>query len=196
MRDGQPLPDERKTDMTEHRVVFNFEIDFSNGGGIQGQGFRLDIEGDPITDDDLAACIAGDLRLLMVGETRILKKRIIEEAHKRTVQVAGESGKCHAQGDHTMTSLSTAGNDPAVVTDAAWQTDAMYERPQGFRIQIETPSVDAFDQVFAPLSEDTRDIAMPPGETSWAERFTMFTDSFGTPWMLNFTGSRSPNAAT
>ncbi len=27
----------------EKRVVFDFEIDFSNGGGIQGQGFRLGI---------------------------------------------------------------------------------------------------------------------------------------------------------
>lgn len=30
----------------EKRVKFDFEIDFSNGGGIQGQDFRLDIEGD------------------------------------------------------------------------------------------------------------------------------------------------------
>ena len=69
--------------MTDYRVVFDFQIDFSNGGGIQGQGFRLDIEGDSISDDDLAAYIARDLRLLMVGETRILNKSLIEEAHKR-----------------------------------------------------------------------------------------------------------------
>jgi len=31
---------------TPHRrVKFDFEVDFSNGGGLQGQGFRLDIEG-------------------------------------------------------------------------------------------------------------------------------------------------------
>lgn len=29
--------------MSEKRVRFDFEIEFSNGGGIQGQGFRLDI---------------------------------------------------------------------------------------------------------------------------------------------------------
>ena len=28
----------------QKRVVFDFEIDFSNGGGLQGQGFRLDID--------------------------------------------------------------------------------------------------------------------------------------------------------
>jgi len=68
----------------EKRVIFDFEIDFSNGGGIQGQGFRLDIEGDDIDDQTLANYIVEDMRLLMVGETRILNKQIISEKHKRT----------------------------------------------------------------------------------------------------------------
>ena len=65
------------------RVVFDFEIDFSNGGGLQGQGFRLDIDGDDIAEEALADYIVRDLRLLMVGSVRILDKRIIVEAHKR-----------------------------------------------------------------------------------------------------------------
>jgi len=32
----------------DKRVRFDFEIDFTNGGGIQGQDFRLDIDGDDI----------------------------------------------------------------------------------------------------------------------------------------------------
>ena len=68
----------------EKRACFDFEVMFSNGGGIQGQDFRLDIEGDDIDDDALAAYIIRDMRLLMVGEVRILNKRIIEERHKRT----------------------------------------------------------------------------------------------------------------
>ena len=68
----------------QKRVVFDFEIDFSNGGGLQGQQFRLDIEGEDISDTALADYLVRDLRLLMVGEVRILDKRIIEEAHKRT----------------------------------------------------------------------------------------------------------------
>ncbi|WFC40891.1 cyclase [Pseudoxanthomonas sp. SE1] len=71
--------------MSENRVVFDFEIDFSNGGGLQGQDFRLDIDGDTIADDALADYIVRDLRLLMVGSVRIRNKRIVEEAHKRTV---------------------------------------------------------------------------------------------------------------
>jgi arylformamidase len=68
----------------QKRVKFDFEIDFSNGGGIQGQDFRLDIPGDDISDDDLARHIVGDLRLLMVGQVRILRKQIITEPHKRS----------------------------------------------------------------------------------------------------------------
>jgi FMN-dependent NADH-azoreductase len=33
---------------------FDFDVEFLNGGGLQGQGFRLDIEGDDIDDDALA----------------------------------------------------------------------------------------------------------------------------------------------
>jgi len=68
----------------DKRVVFDFEIDFSNGGGIQGQGFRLDIEGDDIDDQALGDYIVEDMRLLMVGEVRILNKQIILEKHKRS----------------------------------------------------------------------------------------------------------------
>lgn len=67
----------------QHRVQFDFEIEFANGGGIQGQGFRLDLDGVDIADDVLAAYIVRDMRLLMVSEVRILNKRIIVERHKR-----------------------------------------------------------------------------------------------------------------
>jgi len=67
----------------DKRVKFDFEIDFTNGGGIQGQDFRLDIEGDNISDEELAEYIVRDMRLLMVGEVRILNKEIIIEKHKR-----------------------------------------------------------------------------------------------------------------
>ena len=68
----------------EKRVLFDFEIEFTNGGGIQGQEFRLDIDGDDISDEELARYIVEDMRLLMVGKVRILNKRIINEKHKRS----------------------------------------------------------------------------------------------------------------
>jgi arylformamidase len=68
---------------TDRRVKFDFEVDFSNGGGLQGQGFRLDIEGEAISDEELARYVVEDMRLLMVEEVRILNKEIIAEGHNR-----------------------------------------------------------------------------------------------------------------
>jgi hypothetical protein len=67
----------------QRRVKFDFEVDFSNGGGLQGQDFRLDIEGEDISEEQLARYIVEDMRLLMVEEVRILNKEIIAERHKR-----------------------------------------------------------------------------------------------------------------
>lgn len=74
---------------------------------------------------------------------------------------------------------------------ASDNTQEMYDTPQGFRLQLEASSVEDFDRLNDALAKDAREIAMPAGETFWAERFTMFTDRFGTPWMLNFTGSKA-----
>ncbi|GAA5512778.1 kynurenine formamidase [Deinococcus carri] len=76
---------------TDRRVQFDFEVDFSNGGGLQGQDFRLDLAGDDLSDQDLADYIVKDLRLLMVGEVRILNKQIIFERHKRSAEALPES---------------------------------------------------------------------------------------------------------
>lgn len=78
----------------QKRVQFDFEVEFLNGGGIQGQGFRLDIEGSDIDDSALAQYIVQDLRLLMVGRVAILNKTIIPEAHKRSQAAA--AGEDHA----------------------------------------------------------------------------------------------------
>jgi len=72
------------SDAGEHRVEFDFELSFSNGGGMQGQGFRMDIAGDEISDEDLSAQFVREHRLLLVEEMRVLRKRIIREPHKRT----------------------------------------------------------------------------------------------------------------
>ncbi len=72
----------------DHRVEFDFEITFTNGGGVQGQGFRLDIPGDDVGDAWIADAIVRDLRLLMVDEVRISSRRVFAEAHKRGVDRA------------------------------------------------------------------------------------------------------------
>jgi kynurenine formamidase len=85
-----------------HRVQFDFEIDFTNGGGIQGQDFRLDIAGDDISDGELAEYLVRDMRLLMAGPVRILNKRIIVEAHKRTTDDGPARGHAFVDLSHTI----------------------------------------------------------------------------------------------
>jgi kynurenine formamidase len=75
----------------ERRVQCDFEINFANGGGLQGQGFRLDIAGDDISDAELADYLVRDLRLLMVSSVRIRNKQILTEPHKRSAARAAAS---------------------------------------------------------------------------------------------------------
>ena len=70
--------------MTSHRVKFDFVVYFTNGGSLSAQDFRLDIPGDTISDDQLAAYLIQDLRLLMAGQVLITNKEIIREPHKRS----------------------------------------------------------------------------------------------------------------
>jgi kynurenine formamidase len=67
----------------EHRVELDFEITFRNGGGLQGQGFRLDIPGEDISDEDAGALLVRELGLLMVDTVRVTARRILVEPHRR-----------------------------------------------------------------------------------------------------------------
>jgi arylformamidase len=71
--------------MTDQRVEFDFELEFTNGGGLVGTGFRLDVASPDVSDDWLAHALVRDLGLLMVGAVRISNRRLIEEPHKRGV---------------------------------------------------------------------------------------------------------------
>lgn len=90
------------TPTSEKRVQFDFDIDFSNGGGLNGRAFRLDIEGDDIADAALAGAIVRDLRLLMVGAVRIRNKTIVAEPHKRSVTAAAIGERRLVDLSHTI----------------------------------------------------------------------------------------------
>ena len=80
------------------------------------------------------------------------------------------------------------GNSLVMASD---NSEEMYDKPQGFRISIDPPSRKDFDRIHAALAKDAEIVEMEPGETFWAERFAMFTDKYGTPWMLGFTGNKA-----
>src|SRR3954452_4878767 len=76
----------------EHRVEFDFEVEFTNGGGIQGQGFRLDIPGEDVGEDWVADALVRDLGLLMVGAVGIRNRRILVETHKGAASARAQGG--------------------------------------------------------------------------------------------------------
>lgn len=78
------------------RVEFDFELEFTNGGGLNGTGFRLDVPSPDVSDEWLADVLVCDLRLLMVGPVRISNRRVIEEPHKRGDRATGS----HDADDH------------------------------------------------------------------------------------------------
>src|SRR5690606_19132579 len=122
----------------DKRVVFDFEIDFTNGGGIQGQDFRLDIAGDDIADSELADYIIQDMRLLMVGEVRILNKQIIAEPHKRKPIDADKDGSEFIDLSHIIEDgLITYKNLPApIVCDYLSREESRQHYAEGTEFQI------------------------------------------------------------
>jgi len=65
------------------RVEFDADVTFANGGGLQTQGFRLDIAGDAIDDAELAEYfVHRHLGLLLVDTVTIRRRRLLREGHK------------------------------------------------------------------------------------------------------------------
>ena len=74
--------------MTEYRAVFDAEVTFLNGGGLQAQGFRLDLPAADVTDDQLADLFVAHLGLLMVDRVRIVGSQVVAEPHKGSREVS------------------------------------------------------------------------------------------------------------
>ena len=92
-------------------------------------------------------------------------------------------------GDDMIMHMSMALGQAVVM--ASDNTDEFYDTPAGFRLSIAPSSREEFDRIHTALAQDARAVAMEPAETFWAERFAMFTDRYGTPWMLSFEGAKA-----
>jgi arylformamidase len=114
--------------MTNHRVEFDFEVEFTNGGNLRGQGFRLDIPGADISDGELADLIVADLRLLMAGEVRIHNKRILVEAHKRPDEPPGQGYRLIELSHRLQDGLVTYRGLPALRIDDHLSREASRSR--------------------------------------------------------------------
>jgi len=59
-----------------------------------------------------------------------------------------------------------------------------FTKPGGFSVSLNLETPEQAEASYAALSEGG-EIKMPIGETFWAQRFAMFVDKFGIPWMIN-----------
>jgi hypothetical protein len=62
---------------SEYRVKFDFRVDFTNGGYVEGREFLLDLEGDTVSEDELKIMIVESMNLAKAGEVAIFKKEIV-----------------------------------------------------------------------------------------------------------------------
>jgi arylformamidase len=67
---------------TEYRAVFDADVTFSNGGGLRAHGFRLDLPGAGVTDDELADLFVRHLGLLLVERVRVSRVEVVAEPHR------------------------------------------------------------------------------------------------------------------
>jgi PhnB protein len=111
----------------------------------------------------------------------------VGEVFRNADAPAGES-RMPGGDDLVMNMTMKLGTAVVMASDAPGE---WYSKPQGFRVSVSPPTREAFDQIFDALAKDAQAVAMAPGETFWAERFAMFTDRFGTPWMLSYTGAKA-----
>jgi PhnB protein len=58
------------------------------------------------------------------------------------------------------------------------------QTPQGFRVNLSFQDPAEAERVYNALSKNGT-VSMELQETFWAQKFGMFTDRFGTPWMIN-----------
>ena len=62
---------------SEFRVKFDFRVDFTNGGYVEGREFLLDLEGDTVSEEGLKVMIVESMNLAKAGEMKIFKKEIV-----------------------------------------------------------------------------------------------------------------------
>ena len=62
---------------SEFRVKFDFRVDFTNGGYVEGREFLLDLEGDTVSEEELKVMVVESMNLAKAGEVQIFKKEVV-----------------------------------------------------------------------------------------------------------------------
>ncbi|MBO9626185.1 MAG: cyclase family protein [Microbacterium sp.] len=81
------------TASAEHRAHFDFALTFANGGGMQGEGFRLDLPRPDLSEGEIGALLVRHLGLALVDEVRLTGLRVVEEPHRGSRGVQKEAAE-------------------------------------------------------------------------------------------------------
>jgi kynurenine formamidase len=68
----------------QYRAEFDAAVTFANGGGLQVQGFRVDVPHGDVTEAEVGALFVASLSLLMVERVDLHDVRVFAEQHKGT----------------------------------------------------------------------------------------------------------------
>ena len=74
--------------VTEYRARFDADVEFANGGRLTAEGFRLDLPGPDLTDEQIAELFVGHLGLALVSRVGLRAVEIVAEPHKGSRGVA------------------------------------------------------------------------------------------------------------
>ena len=89
--------------MPEHRAVFDFRIAFTNGGSLEGTGFRLDVPDAVVAEQDVSRLLVQSLGLSLTGSIALANLSFIEEPHQGT-----RAGEGPATSERRIVELSHA----------------------------------------------------------------------------------------
>ena len=95
--------------MTEYRASFDADVTFLNGGGLQTQGFKLDVPGADVDADALADLFVRHLGLLMVGEVRLSDVHVVAEPHRGSRDTVPPEATHHGDRLVELSHVITAG---------------------------------------------------------------------------------------
>jgi len=68
----------------EYRAQFDAVVTFANGGGLRADGFRVDVPGPDVGEQEVADLFVASLNLLMVGSVELSNVSVFAEPHKGT----------------------------------------------------------------------------------------------------------------
>jgi len=74
--------------VTEYRAHFDAEVEFANGGRLTAAGFRLDLPGPSISEDQIAQLFVQHLGLALVAAVELHAVEIVAEPHKGSRGIA------------------------------------------------------------------------------------------------------------